>query len=287
MIEILKAGLYTTIQDKGRTGYRALGVPVSGAMDTVSAAMANKLLNNDTEAAVLEFTMMGPKLQFKVPTVISICGAAFQPKINGKSIDLNKAISVAKKDILTLGHPEFGSYGYLAVSGGFEAQEVLGSRSFYKNITKNSNLEKGAILKLQNPSSEKILRNASFAIDSSHFSDNTIEVFPGPELHLLSKKFQKEILASTLKIGSQSNRMAYVMEGLEAFSAKEIITAPVQPGTVQLTPSGKCVVLMRDAQTTGGYARIFQLTNHAICKLAQKRAGDKVQVKVKKYYNDN
>lgn len=286
MIEILKAGLYTTLQDKGRTGYRSFGVPISGAMDTVSAAMANKLLDNNAKAAVLEFTMMGPTLQFKVPTVISISGAGFQPKVNGEPIGLNKAVSMIERDVLTFGHPKFGSYGYLAVLGGFEAQEVLESRSFYQNITKKGKLEKGDILKFQKDASEKILRNASFSIDSTHFSDDTIEVFPGPEFNLLPKKLQEKIVASTLKVGPQSNRMAYVMEGLESFSAKEIITAPVQSGTVQLTPSGKCVVLMRDAQTTGGYARIFQLTEQAICKLAQKRTGEEVRVKLKSY-NDN
>ena len=74
--------------------------------------------------------------------------------------------------------------------------------------------------------------------------------------------------------------MAYWLEHSEDVSAKDIITAPVQPGTVQMTPVGKVIVLMRDAQTTGGYARIFQLTNNSIDLLAQKRAGETVSFKI-------
>ena len=286
MVEVIKPGLFTTIQDKGRTGYRRVGVPVSGAMDAISAAMANKLLNNSTQAAIMEFTMMGPRLLFKKPTVIAISGAGFHAKINKVPIELDKATEVSENDILKIDHPDFGNYGYLAVLGGFDTQEVLESRSYYNNITEKQQLVKGQVLNFSNVSSEVFKRNASFSVDSTHFSDDTIEVFPGPEFNLLPKKLQKKIVASTLKVGPQSNRMAYVMGGMEAFSAKEIITAPVQPGTVQLTPSGKCVVLMRDAQTTGGYARILQLTEQAICKLAQKRAGDTVQIRLRSY-NDN
>ncbi|RFN57905.1 5-oxoprolinase subunit C family protein [Marixanthomonas ophiurae] len=280
MVEVLKSGLFTTIQDKGRTGYRRLGVPVSGAMDTVSAAMANKLLDNSTQAAVMEFTMMGPRLQFKSPTIIAICGAGFHARINDVRIELDKATEISENDVLKIDHPDYGNYGYLAVLGGFEVEMVLGSRSFYNNITKKKRLEKGDVLKFSTTSTEKIVRHASFSIDEHHFNDDAIEVYPGPEFDLLPKKFQKKIMDTTLKVASQSNRMAYVVEGLEDLSVKEIITAPVQPGTVQLTPSGKCVVLMRDAQTTGGYARILQLSEQAICKLAQKRVGESVHFKL-------
>ena len=281
MVEVLKPGLFTTLQDKGRTGYRSFGVPVSGAMDAISAAMANKLLDNSTRAAVLEFTMMGPRLLFKKPTIIAICGAGFHARINDVAIELDKATEISEGDILKIDHPDYGNYGYLAVLGGFDTETVLGSQSFYNNITKKGQFEKGNIINfLKKSLSQKIIRHASFSIDEHHFSDENIEVYPGPEFDLLPKKFQKKIQNTTLKIGSQSNRMAYVMEGLEAVSAKEIITSPVQPGTVQLTPSGKCVVLMRDAQTTGGYARILQLTEKSICKLAQKRVGQTVHFKL-------
>jgi allophanate hydrolase subunit 2 len=117
-------------------------------------------------------------------------------------------------------------------------------------------------------------------VRKTYFSSVTLEVTPGPEFHLLSKLFQQRICETKGIIQTESNRMAYLLKGFEGFSAHEIITAPVQPGTVQLTPSGKCVILMRDAQTTGGYARILQLTEGAINVLAQKRAGEQVQFKL-------
>ncbi|WP_165805994.1 5-oxoprolinase subunit C family protein [Marixanthomonas spongiae] len=278
---MLKPGLFTTVQDKGRMGYRSLGVPLSGAMDAMSAAMANKLVHNNTQTAVLEFTMMGPRLLFKAPTVIAVCGAGFHVRINDRPIELDKATEIAENDVLKIDHPDYGNYGYLAVMGGFDTEKVLESQSFYRTITKKEQLAKGDLLKFTTASSERIRRHASFSLDRHHFKNETVEAFPGPEFDLLPKTFQKKVLESHLKVKPQSNRMAFVMEGLEGVSAKEIITAPVQPGTVQLTPSGNCAVLMRDAQTTGGYARILQLTEQAICKLAQKRAGEKVRFKVK------
>jgi allophanate hydrolase subunit 2 len=105
-------------------------------------------------------------------------------------------------------------------------------------------------------------------------------VFKGPEFEMLPLEMQKELFKSPFKINPQSNRMACLLDSQTIFSAQEIITSAVQPGTVQLTPSGKIIVLMRDAQTTGGYARIFQLTEMAINILAQKPAGSKVMFKL-------
>lgn len=282
MLKVLNPGLFTTIQDRGRFTHRKIGVPTSGAMDAISAAMANSLLNNDVDAAVMEFTMIGPKLQFNESTHISISGGDFQAKLNNKNVDLNKALFVDKGDILSFSNPIYGHFGYLAVSGGFQTKNVLGSRSFYNGITEKSKLEKGDTIPFLSLSSEKIIRNASFSVEDNYFQEKTIPVYPGPEFDLLSNSFQKKVINSVLEIKPQSNRMAYVLKGLENITAEDIITAPVQPGTVQLTPSGACVVLMKDAQTTGGYARILQLSEKAIGKLAQKKPGSTIQFDLQK-----
>jgi len=114
------------------------------------------------------------------------------------------------------------------------------------------------------------------------FTDTkTIEVYPGPEFSLLSDKQKKQLTNTILYVTPQSNRMGILLDGLVVSNVKEIITAPVQPGTVQLTPSGKCIVLMRDAQTTGGYARVLQLSNEGINRIAQKRPGETLNFKLK------
>lgn len=277
MVEVLSSGLYTTIQDLGRFGYRKYGVPLSGAMDGYSAKLANQLLGNTKDCAVLEITLTGPVLKFKKATQIVISGAGFTPTLNYKEISINTPVEVPMDSILSFGLPAYGFRGYLAVAGGFKTEKVLGSSSFYKGITQEGLLQKGTILEINPTERSKIKTNAAVSVKKVHFIEENLEVQKGPEFGNLTKSDQKKLQELQFTVTSKSNRMAYMLESLSKLSAKEIITAPVQPGTVQITPSGKIMVLMRDAQTTGGYARILQLTEKSINRLAQKRAGDKVR----------
>ena len=273
MIEVLSGGLYTSIQDLGRFGFRRNGVPLSGVMDSYSARLANRLLGNSNQEAVMEITQIGPILHFKKKTEIAITGAGFSSTLNNHEIPLNTRTFVPENSILKFGLPDYGLRAYLSVLGGFNSGNKLGSYSQYSRITEKERIEKGDILSISSSEGIPIKTTASVKVSRLHFSSNTIEVFTGPDYHLLPKTIQKQILEAKLTVGSESNRMAYMMKGWERFSAKEIITAPVQPGTIQLTPSGQCLVLMRDAQTTGGYARVLQLTKNSINRLSQKQAG--------------
>jgi biotin-dependent carboxylase-like uncharacterized protein len=280
MIEVLSSGLYTSIQDMGRFGHRRYGVPVSGAMDSYSAKLANKLLGNSDDAAVLEITLTGPVLKFTTPTQITITGAGFSPTVNDVEILLNSRIEIAAGSILKFGLPGYGLRGYLAVSGGFKPEKVLDSFSFYEGITEKGKINKGDILTIDTSGKRfSATASAKVKIDKSHFTTSEIEVCKGPEFDMLADNIKEKMLSSQLKIKAESNRMAYMLEGWENFTAKEIITGPVMPGTVQLTPSGQCVVLMRDAQTTGGYARVLQLPENSINELSQKKAGEKINFK--------
>ena len=280
MIKFIASGLYTSLQDLGRFGYRNLGVPVSGAMDLQAATNANMLLGNDPQFSVIEFTASGPVLEFEVPAAIAICGASFTPKLNGVSIPMNQAVEVPADGRLSFGRPTKGLRAYLAIQGGFNAEKVLGSVSFYQGITSQSHFSKGDVIDFNvntensSPSFSSELRLAT------HFDAVEIEVMKGPEFEQLPELVQSLLKGGTFTITSNSNRMAYFLNAAEAISAKEIITAPVQPGTVQLTPSGKIIVLMRDAQTTGGYARILQLTESSQNSLAQKRAGMPIHFRI-------
>ena len=277
MIKVVASGLLTSIQDLGRFGHRESGVPVSGAMDMASAIHANRVLGNDENEPIIEFTASGPVLEFTVDAMIAITGALFGPIVDNKVVEMNKPIWITKGSRLSFSQHEKGVRGYLAVAGGFKSEKVLGSASYYEGITKDHKLRKGTTLKLNTTAQ----RRAFQSIDLSNagfldFDDETLEVFAGPEFKLLNESAKDRLLNTRFVINPQSNRMAYVLESIVKFTAPEIITSPVQPGTVQLTPSGAINVLMRDAQTTGGYARIFQLTEMAIHKLAQKRAGTNV-----------
>jgi len=273
MIKFIASGLYTSLQDLGRFGYRNLGVPVSGAMDLQAATKANLLLGNEPQLAVIEFTATGPVLEFQAPATIAICGASFTPKLNGVKIAMNQSIEIPSGGVLSFGRPSRGLRAYLAVQGGFISEKVLGSNSFYTGITNQSQLVKGDVIEF-NSITERFLSSLTSELDGAmRFDTVEIEAMKGPEFNQLPHTIQSFLNGGPFTVAPNSNRMAYFLNYSEAISAKEIITAPVQPGTVQLTPSGKIIVLMRDAQTTGGYARILQLTESAINILAQKRAG--------------
>ncbi|MDC8002555.1 biotin-dependent carboxyltransferase family protein [Aureisphaera galaxeae] len=278
MIKVITSGLYTSIQDLGRYGFRKYGVPISGAMDLYSAELANRLAGNDPEEAVIEITLQGPTLHFTENTIIALTGADLSPALNGKSIANNTPIMVPKDSELRFGKPMYGVRCYLSAAGGIQSERILGSRSWYTGITHKGRLEKGDSIPLQSLPLKEVIPNASVKVREAHFSAMQIQAFKGPEFYLLPKEIQKELKRLTFTVSPNSNRMAYVLNSETEISAPEIITAPVQPGTIQLTPSGKWVVLMRDAQTTGGYARVLQLTEESINRLAQKQPMEAIQL---------
>lgn len=280
MLRILQSGFFSTIQDLGRVGYRDKGVPVSGAMDLYSAQFANALLGNAKDAALIEMTMLGAKFQFLEPTVIAVSGAFMNPKLNGESISQNKLIEIQSNDVLCFGGVEKGFRTYLAVKGGFKTETILGSRSMYHSITPQDALNKGDILKYE-PflNIEKAMSKVKY--QDSHLESNVLEVFKGVEFENLSEHQKQQLFSKRFTVSKNNNRMAYQLEPVIENSLKSILSSPVLPGTVQLTPNGTLIVLMRDCQTTGGYPRILQLTERAINILGQKTLGNTLKFRLK------
>ncbi|TBN06366.1 biotin-dependent carboxyltransferase [Hyunsoonleella flava] len=281
MIKVLNAGFYSCIQDFGRIGYQHYGVPVSGVMDKRAASVANALVGNEKRAAVMEITMSGPKLKFENNTTIAITGAIMNPSVNGKPITNNKCLSIKQGDVLSFGRLESGFRCYLAVSGGFQTQEVLGSRSMYKTITPFQSIEKQGVLKINFGIRVNEQRFSGLRVDDTYFESSDIEVLPGPEFTFLSEVQKEKLFTSKFTISKENNRMGYQLNETVANDLKQILTSPVIPGTVQLTPSGKLIILMRDCQTTGGYPRVLQLTDSGINTLAQKYTGKTINFRLK------
>ncbi|GEQ86181.1 KipI antagonist [Patiriisocius marinistellae] len=275
MIKLLTSGLFTTIQDRGRFGYRNQGIPVSGAMDMASATLANTVLNNVENEAVMEITMLGPTLFFEVDTFICITGAIFNPILNGVEVPMFKRVHVKNNSTLKIGAAQQGMRGYIAVKGGFDVEKILGSYSQYKGVTNLYQLKKGDELSLKQPKVEGFQISEDNIIKKLS-SEIYLEVTKGPEFDMLTTQEQEILLNFKGVINPQSNRMAYLLGNILNINPPDIITSAVQPGTVQVTPSGTCIVLMRDAQTTGGYARVLQLTSKAIDVLSQKQPMERI-----------
>jgi biotin-dependent carboxylase-like uncharacterized protein len=277
MIKVLKSVLYTTIQDKGRVGFASLGVPISGAMDSYSSDLANRILNNSLDCALLEITLGGCKLQFLSKTTMCISGGDFSPTINNQPILLNSKISIKKNDILSFGKVNFGVRCYLAVKGGIQSDIKLGSRSSFKNITRNFLLKSGDYLPISTLKVDLGTASSQVKVNKNHFESKIMECFRGPEFEALDIHQQKILFETEFSVSKDINRMGYKLNEILENNIPSILTSAVLPGTVQLTPSGKLIVLMRDCQVTGGYPRVLHVSEESINRLSQKMAGDKIQ----------
>lgn len=278
MLKVLKSGFYTTVQDLGRFCYRNKGVPVSGAMDQMSVFKANILLENGVTDAVLEITMTGPTLVFEEETYITLAGAQMSATLNNLPIQNYKVYQINIGDILSYGRLEKGFRGYLAVKGGFQLKSILDSRSFYKPITRENRLKDGDMVPFEY---NKLFKPKILEIKVDSFLDDTIlEVHKAPEFSLLSNEQLQSIFDKDFTVAKENNRMAYQLRETIEGHTVNMLTSATLPGTVQLTPSGKLIVLMKDGQTTGGYPRILQLSDKSIAILAQKREGSTISFKL-------
>lgn len=270
---LVNAGLLTSLQDSGRIGYRKYGVPQSGYMDQQSAQFANLLVGNEVNTPVLEITQIGPLLTFTQETVIAICGADLTPMQNGLPVQVNHCIGIKSGDEISFGIPKQGIRAYLAIKGGWQTEPLLGSSSMYAGITTRDHFHSGDFLnylpvKHFEPNHSRI----KWPFES-HFSEYHLMAEPGPEFSLLTEAEKQILFTKAFTIGTNS-RMGYqLFHELMPQNTYKILTAPVIPGTVQLTPSGKLMALMRDAQVTGGYPRILQLKAESINLMSQKGTG--------------
>ena len=272
MIKVIQSGLFTTVQDGGRYGHRDIGVPYSGFMDQQSAYAANTIVGNDKRESLIEITLKGPTLLFNDNQTISITGGDFNPLINDLTIEMYEPINVKYGDTLKINNTNNGARCYLAISGGIDVKSIFGSKSFLSNITESYYLRKGDEIKISNNS-----KSESFKKNKLKFKLNkSINVFKGPEFTILNIKAKNMLFKNEFTIRT-NNRMAYNLEEKVQTGIKSIISSPVLPGSVQLTPSGKIIILHRDCQTTGGYSRILQLTENSLNNLSQLKSGEKIK----------
>jgi len=286
MIIVQKAGIQCSIQDRGRFGYRNLGVPVSGYMDDQSAIYANLILQNKKNDAVLEIGILGPTLLFEKSTLVVLTGAPKKATLNGITISYNSIIQIKKGDILSVKSGDKGVWSYLGVKGGFTNKKVLGSRASYlkANIGYPILSVNDRLPIVQHENSVSAMTNSKIHVPSFKTIEK-IRVSQGLEFNRLSRIQQKLVLSSKFSIGQQSDRMAYILVGNENLlkGQKGILTSIVSPGTVQLPASGTPMLLMKDCQTTGGYARILHVVKEDLFKIAQIRAGENVGFELVNY----
>ena len=277
-IKVIQPGIYTTVQDAGRYGYSHLGVPVSGVMDKQAYLLANALLNNPADAAVLECTLVGPTLKFLENRFFVLTGARVEATLEGKPVPPYTPTLGARGQVLKLSNTTGGCRTYIAIDGGIATTQVLGSRSWYFPITDIGQLAKDMLLPLGSPRYGGP-KGATIKLPSSKIGLEAVvslETFMGPDYEKLTKK-QLDLLAfRAYTISRLWNRMAIQLEEKLENSLDNMYTSPVLPGTVQLTPDGTLIVLMNDCQATGGYPRVLQISERSLGILSQMQTGNNI-----------
>lgn len=274
-ITVVQPGLFTTVQDLGRRGYRATGVPLSGAADSVSLRLANLLVGNPEDAAGIECTLLGPTLRFDRDATVALVGASFPGLL------ANRAVRVAAGTEITLGHATLGCRGSLAVAGGIDLPLVLGSRSTL--VTAGFGGHAGRPLKAGDRLAVGKPHGRSRVIEAVPRSLVTVRrpcvlrVIPGEQAALAGAA----IWSRPFRASSQSDRMGLRLDGEPVAGASHdgsMASVAVFPGTVQLPPDGRPIILLADAQTIGGYPVVGQVIEADLPLAAQLRPGEEVRL---------
>ena len=287
MISFQKKGLLTTVQDFGRIGYQRYGMPACGAMDHLAMALANILVGNPQDEAVIEATIMGPTIVFDEPEIFSISGGDFGPTLNGAPIENNRAYRAEAGDILSLPMAKQGARAYIAFAGGLDIEDVMGSRStFLKGSIGGLNgrpIQEGDEIGLRAPAADLPDLEARFApADLLPTYGNAVEVrfTYGPQDDLFSAAGKRTFTTSEYALSDKSDRMGFRMDGPAVERAEgsdgNIISDGICFGAIQIT-NGQPIVMMADRQTTGGYPKLGCVISADLPLLAQLKARDKVR----------
>lgn len=283
-IRILKGGMLTTVQDLGRTGYQSQGFSVAGVMDVRSFKIANLLLDNPENEAVLEFTLIGPTLEFTSATIIAITGGDFQPTINGEPAPMYTAIYMNKGDILKFGSARTGSRGYIAFSSYLDIPVVMGSRC--TNMKSRIGGFKGRKLQAGDYMNFRIKRRylpffLSRKLEPENFDQDstTLRVVMGPQDSKFSKQGIETFLSSEYTVTSEFDRMGCRLDGafIAPKESSDIISDGIAFGSIQVPAHGKPIILLADRQTTGGYAKIATVASVDIPKIVQRKTDHKIR----------
>ena len=278
---VLRPGALTTVQDGGRHGWRHLGVARGGALDPDSAALANRLVGNPADAAVLELTLGGPTLVLPAPARIALCGTRMDAQLEGIDGTRHRVAHgrpmMLPAGTLSLGKARDGLRCWLAVAGGFAVAKVLGSRSTdlrggFGGFDGRA-LRAGDLLPIGNVAVDDVDAPATpgwwIDLDADIPHDAPIRYVPS------ALPVAADLASHAWTVDPRSNRQGLRCAG-KALAAKlpEQVSAAVAPGTVQLPPDGHPIVLLADAQTVGGYPRLGHVIAADLPRLAQRRAGD-------------
>ena len=291
--KVISPGVLTTVQDTGRFGHQAAGIPEAGAMDRASLRLANALVGNPEDAAALELTVFGGTFEFDGEGTIALTGADMRPFLNGNRMPVNTAVPVKTGDRLELGAASRGMRAYLAVSGGIDVPVVLGSRSTDlksrlggldgRKLRAGDVLEIGSrpqaaaeLAEVQGSPCEPVLQRLAQSTDPEGVT--RIRFLFGPQDAMFAEDAKKTFTDSIYTLSAACDRMGYRLEGaaVPSLNGTDILSEGICFGSIQVPANGQPIVMMADHQTTGGYAKIGTVLSEDLPLLAQLGPGKRI-----------
>ncbi len=282
---VIEPGAFTTVQDLGRFGYRHMGVPPSGALDTFACRVANLLVGNPEGSAVLEMTFTGVVLAVLGAVDVALTGADMAASVNRNPVDNWSTVRLSPGDLLTMGPARSGCRGYLAVTGGIDVPLVMGSRSTNTMARmggfRGRPLKKGDFLasgpgRLLDRPREVPSQSRPVCTDPI-----TLRAIPGPQDDFFTEGLQR-LFTRPFTVSARADRMGCRLDGPDIPFRKDmpesIISEPIVPGGIQIPADGQPIILLNE-QTAGGYAKIATVISHDLPEVAQAAAGDRIHFK--------
>lgn len=282
-LEIVAPGLMTSVQDLGRLGAQALGMPVAGATDAMALRIANAVVGNPENTAALEIGYLGPTVTADIDGVRVVLGG--KAKLTLQPVDGSEARSVKpwrslrlkRGDKLTIGAVDEGGVAYLAVAGGFAIQPFMGSMSTYMRSGlggfEGRALKAGDRLPLNTAAAEGDERELAEEID---YGSGPIRVVLGPQDDRFTAQGIETFLSATYTVTKEADRMGIRLEGetVEHTRGADIASEGVVTGSIQVPGNGKPIILMADRQTTGGYTKIATVISADLARVGRMKPGD-------------
>lgn len=289
-IKVLNPGALTTVQDAGRYGFQKTGMLCCGVMDLDSYRTANRLLRNNSNDAVLEFTLFGGSYLFDSDTVIALSGADMNPVLDRHPCPMNRPVPVSAGSVLTLGAAATGCRTYLAVIGGIDVPVLSGSRSTNlkcriggyegRALCRDDLLKTGSSGAKYDAACDRFTSQEAelLPVHPVYPSDVTVHVIDGPQADYFTEKGLRTFYSEPYILSSQSDRMGCRLNGpaIESIRGTDIVSDGIVFGSIQVTSDGQPIILMADRQTTGGYAKIATVCSFDLPVLAQCRPGNTV-----------
>lgn len=282
-VTVVRMTGFATVQDAGRRGYRADGVPPCGAMDAASLARANELAGNSRAAAAIEWALAGGALRFDSPAVVAVAGAEVELTCNGAFVPNNVALEVKQSDELAIGGFVRGAYAYVAVRGGIVVPSVLGSRSTYVPAgfggLEGRRLRVADVLPLGSRANGKARTTTTSMTPVERGVTRTIRAVEGPNTDAFAGEFRAAFWSDRFTLSASSNRTGYRLDRKEQRdpAARSTPSEPACVGAIQVPDGSGAIVLMADGPTVGGYPKIGVVASVDIPVLAQCVPGDRVK----------